>query len=179
MQLWVVHHLISQTPSDIWDLMLCEIENTVAEGFKGHRQLPYAHWICFIIQSACDLPAEIRAEISNTTTAFLEYDIRQLWASVTREQAPRPGQRQRLEVLEIAAEQGETIEGLAEAELADLDTQPADPIEDVATDSTDEDYQPIPRYRSPRSHDHEAGGSGSASRSDPTMVAILERLTHA
>jgi hypothetical protein len=43
MQLWVVHHLISQTPFDIWDLMLCEMEDTLAEGFKGHRQLPYVH----------------------------------------------------------------------------------------------------------------------------------------
>jgi hypothetical protein len=179
MQLWVVHHLISQTPFDIWDLMLCEMEDTLAEGFKGHRQLPYAHWICFIIRSACDLPVEIRAEISDTTTAFLEYDIRWLWASVTREQAPRPGQRQRLEVPEIAAEQDETVEGLAGAELADLDTQLADLVEDDATNSTDEDYQPIPRYCSPRSHDHEAGGSGSAFRSDPGMVAILERLTQA
>jgi hypothetical protein len=98
---------------------------------------------------------------------------------VTREQAPRPGQRQRQEVLETAAEQDETVEGLAKAELADLDTQPANPVEDDATDSTDEDYQPIPRYRSPRSHDHEAGGSGSASCSDPAMVAILKRLTQA
>jgi hypothetical protein len=38
----------------------------------------------------CDLPLEIRDEISDTTTAFLEYDIRQLWALVTREQSPRP-----------------------------------------------------------------------------------------
>jgi hypothetical protein len=98
---------------------------------------------------------------------------------VTREQAPGLGQRQRPEVLETAAEQDETVEGLAEAELADLDAQPADLVEDVATDSTDEDYQPIPRYRSPRPYDHEAGGSGSASRSDPSMVAILERLTQA
>jgi hypothetical protein len=45
-----------------------------------------------------------------------------LWASVTREQTPRPGQRQRPEVPETAAEQDETVEGLAEAELADLDT---------------------------------------------------------
>jgi hypothetical protein len=179
MQLWVVHHLISQTPFDIWDLMLCEMEDTLAEGFKGHRRLPYVHWIYFIIQSACDLPIEIWAEISNTTTAFPEYDIRQLWASVTREQTPRLGQRQRPEVPETAAEQDETVEGLAEAELADLDAQPASPVEDDATDSIDEDYQPILRYRSPRSHDHEVGGLGSASRSDPAMVAILERLTQA
>jgi hypothetical protein len=75
MQLWVVHHLISQTPFDIWDLMLCEIKDTLAEGFKGHHQLPYAHWICFLIRSACDLPAEFRAEISDTTTTFPKYDI--------------------------------------------------------------------------------------------------------
>jgi hypothetical protein len=98
---------------------------------------------------------------------------------MTREQAPRLGQCQRTEVPEIAAEQDETVEGLAEAELADLDDQPADPVEDDATDNIDEDYQPIPQYRSPRTHDHEAGGSGSASRSDPAMVAILERLTQA
>jgi hypothetical protein len=153
------------------------MEDTLAEGFKGHWQLPYAHWICFIIRSACDLPAEIRAEISDTTIVFLEYDIRQLWASVTREQAPGPGQHQRPEVPETAAEQDKTVEGLAKAKLVDLDAQPADLVEDVATDSTDEDYQPIPRYRSPRPHDHEASGSGSASRSDPAMVAILERLT--
>jgi hypothetical protein len=155
------------------------MEDTLAEGFKGHRQLPYAHWICFIIRSACDLPAEIRAEISDTTIVFLEYDIRQLWVSVTIEQAPGLGQRQRLEVPEIAAEQDETVEGLAEAEIADLDTQPADLVEDTTTDSTDKDYQPIPWHRSPRSHDHEAGGSGLASHSDPAMVAILERLTQA
>jgi hypothetical protein len=96
---------------------------------------------------------------------------------MTREQAPRPGQHQRPEVLEIAAEQDETVEGLVEAELVDLDTQLADPVEDVATNSTDEDYQPIPRYRSLWSHDHEAGGLGLASHSDPAMVAILEMLT--
>jgi hypothetical protein len=86
-------------------------------------------------------------------------------------------ERERPEVPETAAEHDATVQGLAEAELTDLDAQPADIAEDEASDSTDEDYQPIPRYRSPRPHDHEAGGSGSASRSDPAMVAILERLT--
>jgi hypothetical protein len=105
MQLWVVHHLVSQTLFDIWDLMLCEMEDTLAEGFKGHRQLSYAHWICFLIRCGCDLSTEIRAEISDTTTAFPEYDIRQLWATLTREQEPSQSQRQRAEVPETAAEQ--------------------------------------------------------------------------
>jgi hypothetical protein len=43
MSLWVVRHLISQTMFDIWDLILYEMEDTLAEGFKSHRQLPYAH----------------------------------------------------------------------------------------------------------------------------------------
>jgi hypothetical protein len=146
------------------------MEDTLAEGFKGHRQLPYAHWICFIIRSACELPPEIRAEISDTTTAFPEYDIRQLWVSVTREQAPVPGQRERPEVPETAAEQDATVQGLAEAELAALDAQSADPVEDEASDSTDEDYQPIPRYRSPRSHDHEAGCGRTAQNNTLTEV---------
>jgi hypothetical protein len=96
-----------------------------------------------------------------------------------REQASVPGQRERPEVPETAAEQDATVQGLAEAELVDLDAQPADIAEDEASDSTDEDYQPIPRYWSLRPHDHEVGGSGLASRSDPAMVAILERLTQA
>jgi hypothetical protein len=179
MQLWVVHHLLSQTPFDIWDLMVSKMEDTLAEGFKGNRQLPYAYWICFLIRSALELPSEISDEITETTTVFPEYDIRQLWTSVMREHAPVPGQRERPEVPKIAAEQDATIQGLAEAEFANLDAQPADIAEDEASDSTDEDYQPIPRYRSPRPHDHETGGSGSASHSDPTMVAILERLTQA
>jgi hypothetical protein len=44
-----------------------------------------------------------------------------LWASVTREQTPRLGQRQRPEVPETTAEQDKTVKGLAEAKLVDLD----------------------------------------------------------
>jgi hypothetical protein len=98
---------------------------------------------------------------------------------ITREEAPRQGQCQRVEVPKTTAKQDQTVEELAEAELAHLDTQPAGPDEDDATDSTDDDYQPLPRYRSPHPHNHVAGGSSSASCSDPTMVAILERLTQA
>jgi hypothetical protein len=36
-QLWLVHHLISQTVFHIWDVILSEMEDTLAKGFKGHR----------------------------------------------------------------------------------------------------------------------------------------------
>ena len=42
-QLWLLNYLMQQTVFDIWDLLLLEMEDTIVEGFKGHRQLPYAH----------------------------------------------------------------------------------------------------------------------------------------
>ena len=42
-QLWLLNSLMQQTVFDIWDLLLLEMEDTIAEGFRGHRQLPYAH----------------------------------------------------------------------------------------------------------------------------------------
>ena len=41
-QLWLINSLM-QTVFDIWDLLLSEMEDTIAEGFRGRRQLPYAH----------------------------------------------------------------------------------------------------------------------------------------
>jgi hypothetical protein len=85
------------------------MEDTLAEGFKGHRQLPYAHWIFLSsdLRVTCLQRFELRYLIP--LQPFPEYDIRQLWASVTREQAPGPGQRKRPEVPETAAEQDETV----------------------------------------------------------------------
>ena len=42
-QLCLVYHLVSQTAFDIWDVILLEMEDTLAKGFRGHHQLPYAH----------------------------------------------------------------------------------------------------------------------------------------
>ena len=51
-QLWLVNSLVQQTVFDIWDVILSEMEDTLAEGFRGHRQLPYAHWITLLIRKA-------------------------------------------------------------------------------------------------------------------------------
>ena len=48
LQLWLLNTLMQQTVFDICDL-LSKMEDTIAEGFKGHRQLPYAHWIIFLM----------------------------------------------------------------------------------------------------------------------------------
>ena len=42
-QLWFLNSLMHQTVFDIWDLILSEMEDTLVEGFRGHKQLPYAH----------------------------------------------------------------------------------------------------------------------------------------
>ena len=35
-QLWLLNSLMQQTVFDIWDLLLSEMEDTIAEGFRGH-----------------------------------------------------------------------------------------------------------------------------------------------
>ena len=51
-QLWLVYHLVSQSVFDIWDVILSEMEDTLAEGFRGHHHLLYAHWITFLIRKS-------------------------------------------------------------------------------------------------------------------------------
>ena len=56
---------------DIWDLLLSEMENTIAQGFKGRRQLPYAHWITFLILKDVQVRTpEMVAEYRGATTEF-------------------------------------------------------------------------------------------------------------
>ena len=61
---------------DIWDLLLSEMENTIVEGFKGHRQLPYAHWITFLIHKTVTMrPPEMLVEYSGATIELPAYNM--------------------------------------------------------------------------------------------------------
>ena len=51
-QQWLVAHLIALRLFDLWDLIVSEIEDTIAESFRGRRHLPYAHWITLPILHA-------------------------------------------------------------------------------------------------------------------------------
>ena len=78
-QLWLLNSLMQQTIFDIWDVILSEMENTLVEGFKGHRQLTYAHWITFLIHRAVIVrPPEMLAEYSSATTEFPAYNMTQM-----------------------------------------------------------------------------------------------------
>ena len=66
-QHWLVCHLISKTPFDLWDLIVSGIEDTILESFRGRRQLPYAHRITMLILRArpIPLPAHLQRELSD------------------------------------------------------------------------------------------------------------------
>ena len=76
----MIAHLIAQRPFDLWDLIVSDIEDTVAEGFRGRRQLPYAHWNTMLIlhARADPLPAHIQRELIDTDIVFPHYDPRQM-----------------------------------------------------------------------------------------------------
>ena len=75
-QLWLVYHLVSHSVFDIWDVILLEMEDTLAEGFRGHRQLPYAHWITFLIRKAVTQKSlETMAEYIGATIVFPPYNM--------------------------------------------------------------------------------------------------------
>jgi len=70
---------MQQTVFDIWDLLLSKMEDTIAEGFRGLRHLPYAHWITFLIHRAVIVrPPKMLAEYSGATTEFPAYNMTQM-----------------------------------------------------------------------------------------------------
>ena len=74
--MWLLNALMQQTVFDVWDVILSEMEDTLTEGFRGHRQLPYAHWITFLIHRAVIVrPLEMLAEYSGATTEFPAYNL--------------------------------------------------------------------------------------------------------
>ena len=80
------------------------------------------------------------------------------------------------EVLETVAQQDEIIRNIAAIEEEQLDAQQVNVIESDRSDSSDDDYQPIPQM-APRPHDREASGSSSAPpQLDLALLAVLERM---
>ena len=79
------------------------MDDTIAEGFRSHRQLPYAHWITFLIHRAVTMrPPKMLVEYSGATIEFSAYNMTQM----IRHSAVRtPSQsRHHPEVLETVAQ---------------------------------------------------------------------------
>ena len=97
------------------------MEDTLVEGFKGHRQVLFAHWICFILMKAIDrMGPESAAAMHDTPTVFPVYDMCQLMGRGHGNRAARQP-RQRPEVPETEAEQDEAIKAIAETKLEHLE----------------------------------------------------------
>ena len=115
------------------------------------------------------------AEYSGATIEFPAYNLTQMLChSVVR---PPSQPRRRPDMPESTAQQDETIRGIAAIEEEELAQQEGMVVSDPS-DSSDDDYQPIPRMP-PRRHDHEVGSSSSAPptpQTDPALLAILERM---
>lgn len=170
LQQWVLSHLIRKIPFDLWDLMLCEIEDVIYEGFRTKRHMHYAHWLTYLIRMGIrPLPPEAIEEYRSSDAAFPCYDGMQLLRSATAVTPVR--QSHRPPVPETAIEQDATVREIAEAEEAQLEAEQAGGVElDLdSSDSNDEDF--LPPYM-PRAHDAEAGSSSGA-RSDPAITALL------
>ena len=82
---------MQQTVFDIWDLLRSEMEDTIAEGFRGHHQLPYAHRITFLIHRAVTMrPPEMLAEYSGATIEFPTYNLTQMIRHSTPQAPSQP-----------------------------------------------------------------------------------------
>jgi len=181
-QQWLVAHLISKTPFDLWDLIISEIEDTISKSFRGWHQLPYAHWITLLILCArpVPLPAHLQRELTDSDTVFPHYDPRQMLRAHHDLRATPPPRAPRVPVPPPSPRGTRSIGAVPETEeqqdiaigaFADVE---AEGEFDFASDSSDDDYHPPVSDLPLRAHDHEAGGSSSAS--DPALLAILEGM---
>ena len=113
------------------------------------------------------------AEYSGATTEFPAYNLTQMIRHSTPTAPSQPCRRP--EVLETAAQQDDTIRGIAAIEEEQLDAQQEGMVESDPSDSSDEDYRNIPQMP-PQQHDHEAGSSRSAPSAPQTDLALLSIL---
>ena len=111
---------MQQTVFDIWDLLLSEMEDTIAEGFKGRRQLPYAHWVTFLMLKCVQVRTpKLVTEYRATTIEFPAYNMAQRIRHSTPQAPARPSRYP--DVPESVAQQDEIIRGIAAIEEEELE----------------------------------------------------------
>jgi hypothetical protein len=102
---------------------------------------------------------EIVVELVGATTELPQYNMSQMFRHSNGRTPSQPSHRP--EVPETTAKQDAAIQVVAEMEEEQLDAQQEVEVESDPSDSSDDDYQPIPQMP-PRPHDREASGSSSA-----------------
>jgi hypothetical protein len=159
-QLWLLGALVSHSEFDVVDFLICEIEDTVLDGLRAWRQLPYAHYLCHIFAQLIR-PPQFQGTLEASRFLFGSY------RPAPEDPVPAPAL-----VIDTQAE---------DTAFHQLETQGA-----AVPDDDDDDFgvpppPPPPPPMPPCSHDHEAGSSSAAPTTPPAidraLVVILQTLT--
>jgi hypothetical protein len=140
------------------DFLICEIEDTVLDGLRARRQLPYAHYLCHIFAQLIR-PSQFQGTLEASRLIFGSY-----------RPAPEDPVPASAPVIDTQAE---------DTTFHQFETQGA------AAHDDDDDVFGVPPLPTPpmppRSHDHEVGSSSATPAAppaiDPTLAAILQSLT--
>jgi hypothetical protein len=134
------------------DFLICEIEDTVLDGLRARRQLPYAHYLCYIFAQLIR-PPQFQGTLEASRLQFGSY------RPAPEDPVPVPDP-----VPDTQAE---------DAAFHQFETQGT-----VVPDDDDDFGIPPPPHVPPRSHDHEAESSSVAPPAvDPALAAILQSLS--
>jgi hypothetical protein len=158
-QLWLLGALVSHSEFDVVDFLICEIKDTVLDGLRARRQLPYAHYLCHIFAQLI-WPPQFQGTLEASCLIFGLY-----------RPAPEDPVLASAPVIDTKAE---------DTTFHQFETQGG-----AAHDDDDDDVSgvppPPPPPMPPRSHDHEAGSSSATPAAppaiDPALAAILQTLT--
>jgi hypothetical protein len=135
-QLWLLGALVSHSEFDVVDFLICEIEDTVLDGLRAQRQLPYAHYLCHIFAQLIR-PPQFQGTLEASRLLFRSY------RPAPEDPVPAPAL-----VIDTQAE---------DTTFHQSETQGA-----AVPDDDDDDFgvsPPPPPPMPPRTHDHEARSS--------------------
>jgi hypothetical protein len=155
-QLWLLGALVSHSEFDVVDFLICEIEDTVLDGLRARRQLPYAHYLCHIFAQLIR-PPQFQGTLEASRVLFGSY------RPAPEDPVPAPAP-----VFDTQAE---------DTALHQFEAQ------DATVDDDDDDFGILPPPPMPPcSHDHEVVSSSGAAPAappaiDPALAAILQTLT--
>jgi hypothetical protein len=153
-QLWLLGALVSHSEFAVVDFLIFEIEDTVLDGMRARRQLPYAHYLCHIFAQLIR-PPQFQGTLEASRLVFGSY-----------RPAPEDPVPASAPIFDTQAE---------DAALHQFEAQDA---------AVDDDFgippPPLPPMP-PRSHDHEDGSSRATPAAppaiDPALASILQTLT--
>jgi hypothetical protein len=152
-QFWILGALVSHSEFDVVDFLICEIEDTVLDGLRARRQLPYAHYLCHIFAQLIR-PPQFQGTLEASCLHFGSY------RPAPEDPVPAPAPVFDTQAKDTALHQFEA--------------------QDAAVDDDDDDFgipPPPPPPMPPRSHDHEAGSSSATPAAppaiDPALASIL------